>query len=287
MNYVVAVSGGVDSVVLLDILATKSPKANCKLIVAHVDHGIRPDSAADARFVEALAGHYGLPYVTCRLELGTEASEDQARQARYRFLIDQAKKHKAIVVTAHHEDDLIGSVAINLIRGTGWRGLNVMSRAQLSRPLLGWTKRQIYNYALRSKLEWVEDESNTSSRYLRNQLRAKVINLPAETRKKLRQLRYSQKQLAHEIDTSSAAIIEQVGGSRYFYTMIDEQVGIELLRSDLAKRSSVRPTYITAQRALTAIKTARHAAVHEISGRLRLRFDKRHFIVEDYSEVVE
>ncbi len=297
MNYLLAVSGGVDSVVMLDILAvnnkrqdkpsTKYHLPNTKLVIAHVDHGIRPESSEDARFVEALARQYGVPYVGCRLELGEGASEEQARQARYQFLNEQSDKFRAKIVTAHHEDDLIGSIAINLIRGTGWRGLNVMSRNNVTRPLLGWTKRQVYDYALKARLEWVEDSSNSSPKYLRNRLRADVINLPGETRTKLRQLRYAQKQLACEIDTLSAAAITHGAGSRYFYTMIEAPVAVELLRSEIAQQTTQRPTSQAAARALAAIKTAKSGTRHEISGSLSLRFDKRSFIVEDYLEMVE
>ena len=78
MKYLVAVSGGVDSVVLLDMLSG----TDHALIVAHVDHGIREDSAADARFVAGLAKRYGLPFVSTELGLGVQASEEQARNGR-------------------------------------------------------------------------------------------------------------------------------------------------------------------------------------------------------------
>ena len=111
----VAVSGGVDSVVLLDMLA----RSEDRLVVAHVDHGIREESSEDAQFVEGLAHQYQVPFVSTRLELGLEASEDTARRARYAFLEAEAAKRGAVIVTAHHLDDVVGSVAINLIRGTG------------------------------------------------------------------------------------------------------------------------------------------------------------------------
>ena len=86
-TYIVAVSGGVDSVVLLDMLAKKGEH---ELVVAHFDHGIRPESDADARFVWALAQCYGLPCEVRREELGAGASEELARARRYAFLRDIA-----------------------------------------------------------------------------------------------------------------------------------------------------------------------------------------------------
>src|SRR5690606_41547248 len=110
-----AVSGGIDSVVLLDML---SHVPGLKLVVTHFDHGIRPDSAQDAVFVEELAAHYGLPFETKRVELGTKASEELARRHRYAFLRDVAARYNAKIITAHHADDVIETVAINHIRGT-------------------------------------------------------------------------------------------------------------------------------------------------------------------------
>ena len=75
MKYVLAISGGVDSVVLLDMMS----QLNKDIVVAHFDHGIREDSAADARFVEALANRYGVEFIVERVELGVTASEDLAR----------------------------------------------------------------------------------------------------------------------------------------------------------------------------------------------------------------
>src|SRR3989344_5293986 len=116
MNYIVAVSGGVDSVVLLDMLI-KQKEHN--LVVAHFDHGIRVDSDADARFVWELAKKYELSFEVRREELGDAASENTARSHRYAFLRDIAKKYSATIVTAHHADDVVETIAINLTRGTG------------------------------------------------------------------------------------------------------------------------------------------------------------------------
>lgn len=275
MTLLVAVSGGVDSVVLLNTLA----KASQKLVVAHVDHGIRPDSAADARFVEALAKKYNLRFISTRLELGGNASEDAARQVRYKILHEWAAQYDARIVTAHHRDDMVGSIAINLTRGTGWRGLNVMSQAGIFRPLLERTKQQLYEYATKHRLEWVEDSTNASDKFLRNQLRAGVVDLSEVTAQKVTQLREAQKTLADDIDALVAELLEAHSGSRYFYTMIESSVAVELLRVELALHGQ-RLTIPEARRALIAIKTARPGKMIELSGGQKLRFNIQSFVVE-------
>lgn len=227
MNLLVAVSGGVDSVVLLDMLAQK--KDTHRLIVAHFDHGIREDSAADARFVEALAAKYKLPFVTTREELGEQASEALARERRYSFLREQAATFQATIVTAHHQDDLIETIAINLTRGTGWRGVAVFGDKTVKRPLLHQPKTQLYEYARRQQLEWVEDTTNQTDRYLRNRVRRGTKALPKADRQRLIELWRSQHYLKALIE---AQLRSQLGRTdRYFYIMTPHLTGIELLRA--------------------------------------------------------
>ena len=170
MRYVLAISGGVDSVVLLDVMS----RTEKDIVVAHFDHGIRQDSAADARFVEALAAKYRAQYIGQREELGADASEEQARERRYAFLNDIAADFGGTVATAHHQDDIVETVALNLRRGARWRGLAGMSDSRILRPLSSWTKQQVYEYAAKHRLEWCEDETNSSEKYTRNILRRRI-----------------------------------------------------------------------------------------------------------------
>lgn len=176
-KYVVAVSGGVDSVVLLHVAAQKVREAGLTLIVAHFDHGIRPDSAQDRMFVQGLAQHYGLPFVYDQATFGPGASEAKAREARYAFLrkVQSASRADAIVL-AHHQDDVLETIIINFLRGTKSRGLSSLrSTAELRRPLLPYTKEQIRAYAKRHKLAWHEDSTNTDETYLRNYIRRRIM----------------------------------------------------------------------------------------------------------------
>lgn len=173
-TYVVAVSGGVDSIVLLDMLAKKS---GLKLVVAHFDHGIRPDSHLDREFVQQKAKKLGLAFVFDDGRLGANASEAAARDARYRFL---RKVLRAVagtaIITAHHQDDVIETAIINVLRGTGRKGLSALkNQPDILRPLLGWSKSQIKDYAGKNGLAWREDPTNQDTKLLRNYVRLQIV----------------------------------------------------------------------------------------------------------------
>jgi tRNA(Ile)-lysidine synthase len=173
-KYIVAVSGGVDSVVLLNLLIKQK---DVELVVAHLDHGIRTDSVKDRRFVAELAQKYGLRFVYKRVNLGQKASEELARQARYDFLNSVKNKYSAdAIVTAHHQDDVLETVIINLLRGTGRKGLSSLkSSSEIIRPLLNTPKNDILEYAKSNSLKWREDETNRDTKYLRNWVRHLVL----------------------------------------------------------------------------------------------------------------
>lgn len=273
MKYIVAVSGGVDSVVLLDMLVKSHEH---ELVVAHFDHGIREDSDADARFVGALAKQYRLPFETERVELGVSSSEEVARNHRYGFLRRVAAKHNGRIVTAHHTDDLLETIAINLVRGTGWRGLAVLNDPSIERPLLGSSKAELYDYAVSHELEWVDDVTNSSDAYLRNRVRKRIGRLSAESKQRLVTLRNEQCELARVI---AAEVKRHVTDDRYFLTMVDEPVALEVLRGLLAG-NEVSLTRPQLRRMLIAIKTAPPGAIFQAGEGVEVRFSTRNFIVK-------
>lgn len=260
---VVAVSGGVDSVVLLDILVQAN---DYDLIVAHFDHGIREASAADADFVRQLAARYGLPFETKREELGATASEELARQRRYAFLRQVATKVDAQLATAHHQDDLIETICINLIRGTGWRGLAPMN-GTVWRPLLDMSKAEVVRYAIEHNLEWREDETNDSLRYLRNRVRSVTSGLPVGVRRQVVELYKAQRILRdnveQELEQLATNVAQYTDGSwmisRYYVIMLPDVVALELLGYFTLGRLT-RPQL---QQVLAHIKVARpHKKLH-------------------------
>lgn len=176
-RYVVAVSGGVDSMVLLHLLHQNNENAQWQLIVAHYDHGMRPDAADDRNFVAEVAQQYGLPFVFREGRLGAQASEAVAREARYAFLHEVRLQHEAeAILTAHHEDDVIETAIINLLRGTGRKGITALADQPLvKRPLLCVPKRALISYAQAHDVTWREDSTNTDQQYLRNYVRHSIL----------------------------------------------------------------------------------------------------------------
>lgn len=292
MKYVLAVSGGVDSVVLLDmfmqgLLLNPDEKSEAStIVVAHFDHGIRSDSAADAEFVGQLAARYGLPYETRREELGEGASEDLARTRRYVFLRELAANYDATIVTAHHGDDIVETIAINLERGTGWRGLTVLDSPDIWRPLLGSPKTELVEYAHEHKLEWREDSTNSDTKYLRNAMRQKLRKLDHNVGIELRIYRERQLYLKQAIDEESRRLVGESPYKRYFFIMTSELVGSELLRTVIMQetgKSVTRPQLI---RALLAIKTLQAGRKHDVAEGVELVFTKTEFVVSTKAKVL-
>jgi tRNA(Ile)-lysidine synthetase-like protein len=177
-TYVVGVSGGVDSIVLLDILYTHAQDdTRWKLLVAHLDHGIRSNSLKDRQFVQGIAHEYGLPFIYSTVKLGAGTSEARARAERYAFLNRTKKAHNAqAVITAHHQDDRLETAIINMVRGSGRKGItSLASHSELLRPLLNVSKAELISYAQRRGLTWREDSTNTDDIYLRNYIRHNIL----------------------------------------------------------------------------------------------------------------
>jgi tRNA(Ile)-lysidine synthase len=270
MKYVVAVSGGVDSMVLLDMMVRAGGN---ELVVAHFDHGIRPDSHLDAQLVRDTALRYGLPFETKREELGSSASEAYARERRYAFLRGLAAQYNATIVTAHHLDDLVETVGINITRGTGWRGLAALD-SDVSRPLIDLEKSTILDYARRNKITWREDSTNATQAYLRNRIRVQSRMLPAEAKCELRALHVQQKALkqaiAHEVQ---GLIGEGPCYSRYFFTHLPIPVAYECLR-EITRGQLTRPQLA---RLLHAVKVAKPNSTFEAGDGIRFYFSTRQF----------
>lgn len=242
-KYVVAVSGGVDSVVLLDCL-NKNKKLD--LIIAHFDHGIREDSVKDRKFVEGLAKKYDLVFEFEGEELGADASEELARTRRYKFLESVMKSYKAkAIVTAHHKDDVLETAIFNLLRGTGRSGLSSLKTTdKIIRPLLQYKKSELLDYACKNNLQWLEDPTNKSLKYTRNKIRKFLAEVPTGKKQKLEEIIGKNTARNLEMDTLIQGIFNHGYDSRShsfdrtFYISLPHKIASELVVFWLKKLGS-------------------------------------------------
>ncbi len=187
----VAVSGGGDSVALLELLLCLRGRLCIELAVAHFDHRLRgAESDADARFVQALAARHGLPFYADAADVAAQAKrrranlESVARDLRYQFLRSLvAGGRVGKVATGHTADDQAETVLARLVRGSGTRGLAgiyPIVEGWLIRPLLGQRRTGLRRWLSQRNLAWREDTSNLELRFRRNRLRREVLPLLEE-----------------------------------------------------------------------------------------------------------
>jgi len=195
-SVIVGVSGGIDSISLLHLL--KSLGYRC--IVAHCNFHLRmEESMRDEEFVRNLAHSYSFPFYSVDFETNKYASEHKisiemaARDLRYNWFGELLEKTDAqAIAVAHHADDSIETMLMNLIRGTGLRGLVGIAprNNKIIRPLLCCTRKEIENYVVDHKLNYVLDSSNISTDYLRNRFRNEVLPLLTEINPSVRENLY-------------------------------------------------------------------------------------------------
>jgi len=283
MKLIAAISGGVDSCVLLHMLKAEDHE----LVVSHFDHRMRDDSDTDSRFVERLAETYDLDF-----ELGESSqkltSEAEAREARWDFLRKVSNKHGADkIATGHHQDDALETSVINLMRGTGRHGfVSLHETSEILRPLLNMSKQEIHDYALKHSLEWVEDSSNRGDGYTRNKIRHHVLpkfnyfdrdlmlRLRASVASTNRYLDALLQEYTHEhfaVDERSAK------SSRLKFTMLPYKIRKELIhhlwRSLLYEDIDSRDI----ERLVVAIATAKSGAIIDGSKKLKLDVQRTEF----------
>ncbi len=191
----VALSGGLDSMVLLDLAAANARARGLALSAFHVHHGLSPNADAWRDHCAAAAAAYGVPFDTRAVvvDKGRSGLEAAARKQRYAALGDMCRQHGAtLLLTAHHQDDQAETVLLQLLRGSGASGLGGMDAANraptllgddalvMARPLLALARTDLEAHARDAGVKWVEDESNLDPRYARNALRHQVIPVLAQ-----------------------------------------------------------------------------------------------------------
>lgn len=193
----VAVSGGVDSVVLLDLLCRLVGEFSLKLVIAHLDHGLREeDSRQDAQFVVSLAEGKDLPVIRERIDVHTVSEakrvglEEAGRLVRRRFLEETSRKVSATrIAVGHTLNDRVETLLFNLIRGagpTGLAGIRPVSPPYI-RPLIETTREEVLAFARTQGLAWREDRTNQDTTYTRNRIRHRIIPLLQELNPRLLQ----------------------------------------------------------------------------------------------------
>ena len=211
--------------------------AYADIIVAHIDHGTRKSSAEDADFVRQKCQELGVKFYETKLELGEGASEELARKKRYEFLKTIQEKEGGTLCTAHHLDDVLESIAINLIRGTGWRGLTPFYGDELVRPFIiskMW-KRDVLKFAGEQKICFRQDPTNYETNYLRNRVREKMAVLDERARVDIVNLFEKQNELRGKIEKLVTELAKQTIVGKNFhkkelFLTADEKVAIEVLR---------------------------------------------------------
>ena len=258
--------------------------AHTDIIVAHVDHGTRKSSAEDADFVHQKCQELGVKFYETKLELGEGVSEELARKKRYEFLKTIQEKEGGILCTAHHLDDVLESIAINLIRGTGWRGLTPFYGDELVRPFIiskMW-KRDVLKFTGEQNICFRQDPTNYEADYLRNRVRRKMAELDETARVDIINLFEKQNELRGKIEKLVTELAKQTVVGKNFhkkelFLLADEKVALEVLR-EICLMHGYSLTRKQLTDFLSAIKTY---APHK-----RFNLPKNHFvtILKNYFE---
>jgi len=176
---VLGVSGGVDSITMLDLFSKSGLKLN--IIVAHMNHGVRIEAKDDEIFVNKVAIKYGYKYISKSITKPTSGNlEEVLRNERRKFLYGVAKDNKSnYIALAHNQNDQAETFIMNFIRGSGAAGLGAMKIQDdmIIRPLLNISREEIECYAMAKKLKWHEDKSNLDTTYSRNYIRHNILPL--------------------------------------------------------------------------------------------------------------
>lgn len=235
---VVAVSGGPDSMALLEclkrILEERAPgSAVRQIVVAHLDHGLRDAADADAEFVRGQAEDRGCRFIRGREDVGALAAaeglstEAAARKARYAFLTDCATETGATVIAlGHNADDQAETVLLRLLRGAGVRGVGGMrpvrpagpgaSNMRIVRPLLEITRAEIEAFVRDEAVPFRTDETNADPRFTRNRLRLEIIPALREAvqprlAEALGRFARLAREAADHLDAEAARVVDDIG----------------------------------------------------------------------------
>jgi len=204
-NILLGVSGGPDSMLMLDYFAKMRRVKKINVFACHLNHGIRgKESDKDEKFTATMCKKYGIAFLSTRISVSRAALkrrkslEHAARNERYKFFARTARKLGCqLIATAHHSDDNTETILLNLIRGTNTKGLaGIPAKRVLKsgnghslliiRPLLSLRKKEIENYLKANKIPFRKDKTNEDEKYTRNWIRKKLLPLIESKQPKFR-----------------------------------------------------------------------------------------------------
>ena len=316
---VAGISGGPDSLCLLDCLN----RLGYQIIVAHLDHQLRPESAEEATFVQQVAQTYSVPAVVERWDRGSKAGsvssiEELARLARYRFLVRVANEHGIeFIATGHTADDQVETILMHFLRGAGpsglrgmlpstplesWVGIPDSAGITLVRPLLDTTREQTQAHCLAIDLEPRLDPSNLDQTYTRNRLRHHLIPILESYNPGIRQvLRRTGQVMAGEAELVATFVADrwpelvQRGGEGVFVIRVKSFLGqpIALQRALIREAiSRLRPTlrdvgFEAVERALHFITHPQRGQRQTLVGELELIHFSDEVVVREPDATIE
>jgi len=194
---VVGVSGGADSMALLHALWDLRRDLHLSLVVAHLDHGLRPEAAEEKLFVRKNCTELGIPFITRKVDVRQKQKgehltlQEAAREMRYIFLLETAKGQKATkIALGHTADDQAESIVMRLLRGSGTRGLSGIPPVRggiFIRPLIEVWREEVESFLQERKVAYLTDPSNRSLHFLRNRVRLELLPILQRYNPKFRQ----------------------------------------------------------------------------------------------------
>jgi tRNA(Ile)-lysidine synthase len=292
---VLAVSGGLDSMVLLTAAATRLPaRARRKIIVATFDHGTGKAAGRAAALVARQAFRSGFGCVTGRAAtIGTR--EEEWRRGRWQFLEQVASKHEARVVTAHNLDDQVETVFMRILRDAGPRGLaGLYAESEIIRPFLSISRSTLATYAQQNSVPFVQDPSNYDRKHLRNRVRLDILpsitkqnpNFPDELLSLAREAADWRRSL-EDLAGSVGAEAEQDGALRISRSSLKgyDADSLRVLWPALAARASVVMDRRGTQRAAEfTIKGATGGTI-QLSGGIEIVMRRDHMLLRRWRSV--
>ena len=279
----VAVSGGCDSIYLLHLVLAERRRRNWTVWVAHVDHGLRPDSVEDAGFVRGIAKQLRVPSIGMRVDPRVwkipGSVEERARAYRHLALRRMADKVGAsVILLGHTQDDQAETVLIRLLRGSGLRGLGGIrlltpGEPRLVRPLLEIPREQLRAAARTASLSWRDDPTNSDPSILRNRIR--IVLLPLLEEQFQPGARKVLARTAVSLDAARAWLEEETDRAWEELAPRREGTSIRLDRSRLASYHEVLVEGIIRRAFSTLSGSARGLGKAHVQATLRALLDPR------------